>query len=631
MTGEPRLTAGILRALLLGALVFLVMLLLSAVIAFAAFFTSEADVVEVGKVGGVIFFSFHHVGMRTELPTFDPSAVPGAEAAPGGLPLGPIDLSFTIWAALLLGTLLALVLLYRAGRRAAEEGGGSTGAQILQGAFVAVPYAALAALLSLVVRFELDLGPEIASFFGSAGAVEVSAPLLSALLWPLAIAVVAGGLGGYGAARRDVAAATPGRLGAMVSGAWRMLLALLVAGFIGLLILGAVNPDLTASYFETVGSGRSGLVLLLATIAAVPNLALWGITLGMGGSIVAGDLLGADAVRVASLLEFPTDLGLQLAGGSLVGGTPQVSTEVAPIEYFAFIVLTLIALVIGGRMAAQRARVVSAGQGALIGAGSGVLFAIAFFGGLALAGITVNTSVQAGQEGLARMGPGLMLGGLLGLAWGVVAGAIGGATGTGAEAPFPIERRPAPPPAPSGEGPEATQELPPQPATGTGFEGLGARRAPEPEPEPAPAPEPETEPAPEQEARVEEKEASAPPQAPTEPAPGEPPAFEFTSPQAQWRAPEPEPPAEGEPPAGPEEPAGGSAPGPDQEEPTGEQAPPQTPGWTAPKPDAETPSEAPPWSDPADFEPRPWATEEPEPGPAEGSDDEEDEEGPAPA
>ncbi|HEX6262187.1 MAG TPA: DUF6350 family protein [Actinomycetota bacterium] len=631
MTGEPRLSAGIMRALLLGALVFLVMLLLSAVIAFAAFFTSDADVAEVAKVGGVIFFSFHHVGLRTELPTFDPSAVPGAGATQGGLPLGPIDLSFTIWAALLLGTLLALVLLYRAGRRAAEEGGGSTGARILQGAFVAVPYAVLAALLSLVVRFELDLGPQLASFFGSAGAVEVSAPLLSALLWPLGIAVVAGGLGGYGAARRDAAAGTPGRLGAMVSGAWRMLLALLVAGFVGLLILGAINPDLTASYFETVGSGRSGLVLLLATIAAVPNLALWGITLGMGGSIVAGDLLGADAVRIASLLEFPTDLGLQLAGGSLVGGTPQVSTEVAPIEYFAFIVLTLIALVIGGRMAARRAHVVSAGQGALIGAGSGVLFAIAFFGALALAGITVNTSVQAGQDGLVRMGPGLLLGGLLGLAWGVVAGAIGGATGSGAEAPFPIDRRPAPAPAPPGEGPEATQELPQQPATGTGFEGLAAPRAavrpePEPEPEAGPAPEPE------QGALAEEEEASAPLQAPTEHASGEPPAFEFTTPQAQWRAPEPEPPAEGEAPAGPEEPGGGSAPEPDQEEPTGEQGPPQTPGWTAPERDAEPPSEAPPWSDPADFEPRPWPGDEPEPGPSEEVDDDEgEEEGPAPA
>ena len=672
VTGEARTGAGMARALVLGTLVFVVMALFSAVVAFAAFFTGDADIVEVAKLSGVLFFMFHHVGLHTEFPTFDPGALQGAQATPG-IPLGPLDISFTITVALLLGTLLAIVLLYRAGRRAAEEGGGSTGMRILQGAAVALPFGILSALVSLVVRFEFELGPEAAAFVGPGGVVEVTAPLLTALLWPLGIAAVAGGLGGWAAARRDGAGPTPGRLGAMVSGAGRMLVALLIAGFVGLLVLGAVSPDITASYFEFVAGGRSGLVLLLATILAVPNLALWGVTMGMGGSIIAGDYLGMEAQHVASLLEFPTEIDPSLAGGSLAGpgGIPSIPTAVAPIEYFAFILLTLIALILGGRMAAQRARVLSAGEGAMVGAGSGLLFGIAFFGALALAGVTVGTLVSAGGAGqgeVVRFGPSLLMGGLLGLAWGVVAAAIGGATGAGAEPPV---RRPLPPPtaavptvpeAPGVPAREDTREIPAEPAPaggGTGFEGLAEQRAAiAPEPEPAPVPEPEPEPEPEPQAEPDpepERREPTPPMPPAgegppqqqEPAPEGPPAFEFTTPEAQWA-----PPAEEEGPQG--APATDAEPSEAPPEPEGEAG-----GWTVPSepqpwsppqpaPEPEEPSETPPWSDPAAFEPRPWGdepaegepAEQPQQGPVtepwvtpeEGDEEpEEDEEGPAPA
>ncbi|HUG88012.1 MAG TPA: DUF6350 family protein [Actinomycetota bacterium] len=700
VTGEARTSAGLARAMTLGVLVFVVMALFSAVVAFAAFFTGDADIVDVVKLSGVLFFMFHHVGLHTEFPTFDPGALQGAEAAPG-IALGPLDFSFTISVALLLGTLLAIVLLYRAGRRAAEEGGGTTGMRILQGAAVALPFAILSALVSLVVRFEFELGPDAAAFVGPGGLVEITAPLVTAFLWPLGIALVAGGLGGYAAARRDGVGPTPGRFGAMVSGAWRMLAALLVGGFVGLLVLGAVNPDITASYFEFVAGGRSGLILLLGTILAVPNLALWGVTMGMGGSIVAGDYLGMEAQHVASLLEFPTEIDPSLAGGSLVGGggVAEIPTAVAPIEYFAFILLTLIALIVGGRMAAQRAGVVSAGEGLMVGAGSGVLFGIAFFGALALAGVTIGASVSqggAGQAELVRFGPSLLMGGLLGLVWGVVAGAIGGATGAGAEAPKPRGRWPVPTPAPvpaapgpeaalpvaapaaEPPGPEATQEIPVEPEPtpaggGTGFEGLAEQRSalvgPEPELEPEPEPEP-----------IAPPETPAPPAgeppAPQDPASEGPPAFEFTTPQAQWSDPaeeeqgQPEeapPPGEERPeadPAASPEPSGWTPPKPEPEgEPGGWTVPSEPQPWSPaqPAPEPEEPAETPPWSDPAAFEPRPWSPDEPgeapsgpeeqpsgpvtEPWVSEGSeetdedesqgdedeDEDEDEEGPAPA
>lgn len=659
VTGEPSPSAGLLRAVVLGALVFVVMALLAAVVTFAGFFTGDADVVNLAKVSGVVFFLFHNVGMKTEFPTFELGSLPGFEGGQG-LPLGPIDLSFTISVALLLGTLLALVLLYRAGRRAAEEGGGTVAMQILQGAAVALPYAALSALLSLAVRFEFELGPEVARFIGPGGLVEVSAPLLQALLWPLAIAAVAGGFGGYAAARRALATPTPGRLGAMVSGAWRMLVAVLVAGFVGLLVLGALSPDLTASYFEAVAGGREGLQLLLATILAVPNMALWGVTMGMGGSIVAGDFFGAEAQHVASLLEFPTSLDPSIAGGALVGapGLFDLPTAVAPIEYFAFIPLTLIALIVGGRMAAQRARVLSAGEGAVVGAGAGVIFGIAFFAALALAGIAASGSVSQSGFGLdqaVRVGPGLLLGALLGVAWGAIAGAIGGATGAGAEVPAPPARRPTgPPPAPPSA--ETTMELPADPApapfgSATGFEGLAARR-PAPRSEPEAPPEPEREETvmlpPEPEVPPEPPSSTQEPDQPQERAEEGPPAFEFTTPRAQWRAPPPELPTD-ESPEGEraEESEPWRAPEPEPQEETPDQ-PEQ--GWMAPQaPDRSSPGKepagTPPWSDPAAFEPRPWTEEPvgdeetpvaepwmtPEEPESEDEDEDDEEEGPSPA
>lgn len=564
VTGEASPGAGVTRAMVLGALVFVVVALFAAVIAFASFFTGDADIVDVAKGSGALFFGFHHVGLRADFPTFNLQDFPGLEgAATPGLPVGPIDLTYTVAIALMLGTLLAIVLLYRAGRRAADEGGGPMGMQILQGAAVAIPYALLSLLLSFAIRFSFELPADAAVFFGPSGTVDVQPSLLSALLWPLGIAALAGGLGGLTAARVGLTSEASRRASAMIGGGGRMLFAVLLAGFVGLLVLGALSPDLTSAYFDAVTTqGRQGLALLLFTILAVPNMAVWGLTIGMGGSIVAGDYLGTSSVTIASLFEFPTSLDPSIAAGGPLAGPqaiPQLPTDMAPIGYFVFPILAFVALLVGGRIAARRAGVVSTGEGVMVGAGAGVVFALAFLVALVLAGLGADASIAVGgldQSGLFRIGPSLLTSALLGLVWGVVAGAIGGATGTGAELPAP--RRRLPTPAPPGPGPEATQELPPEPAAaptaGTGFEGMAARRAavapPELEPELEPEPEPEAEP---DRTAPTEPPPPPPPPPPSEPASEGPPAFEFTTPQAQWGGPPEAPPQEEPGPPPPEE------------------------------------------------------------------------------
>jgi hypothetical protein len=281
-TGTPR--AGLIRGLLQGSLVFLVMGLLATVVALATLLTGDAGAAEIARIAGLVFLGFHHVGIRAEFPTFELGGLPGLEGGEGvsDLPVGSFDISYTVAVALMLGTLLALVLLYRAGRRAAEEGGGSLAWRAVQGASVAIPYAALAVAVAAAVSFSIQLPAEAAAFVGPGGSVELAPTLMSAALWPLGLAALAGALGGLLSGAPDAATPRSRRGLAIVAGGGRMAVGLLLAGFLGLLVLAALSPDMTAAYMESVTSGGSGLQTLLATVLVLPNLVLWDSRSGWG-------------------------------------------------------------------------------------------------------------------------------------------------------------------------------------------------------------------------------------------------------------------------------------------------------------------------------------------------------------
>jgi hypothetical protein len=126
------------------------------------------------------------------------------------------------------------------------------------------------------------------------------------------------------------------------------------------------------------------------------------------------------------------------------GATPDgdVSFGNAPGGYLAFLLVPAVATLVGGRWAGSTAK--GAGtSGAAIGAASGVVFGVVVFAGCLLASITLSYGTTSGAGsggGHLWIGPDPVSGTLFALAWGLVGGAVGGAS-TGFRRPK-VERQP---------------------------------------------------------------------------------------------------------------------------------------------------------------------------------------------
>jgi hypothetical protein len=107
----------------------------------------------------------------------------------------------------------------------------------------------------------------------------------------------------------------------------------------------------------------------------------------------------------------------------------EVSFGPAPAGYLVFLLVPAAATVFGGRRGGQR----SGGQGwsaAGIGAAAGVVFAILIGTGCVLASVTLayTAAGPSAIEGRLWIGPDPVRGVLLAAAWGVIGGAVGGAS-----------------------------------------------------------------------------------------------------------------------------------------------------------------------------------------------------------
>jgi hypothetical protein len=172
-----------------------------------------------------------------------------------------------------------------------------------------------------------------------------------------------------------------------------------------------------------------GLVALAHHVAVAPNEAMWALVPAMGGCTGAYPAEG-DPVRFLCYRRFPGDVALPAL--PIVGAPPGQPARsefgTAPWPYFLFLLAPALASVAGGIRAAERGGPGSARQAVALGAAAGAVFAaiVVAVGWLASVRAGIDWVIGGTADaGAVRVGPGLLAGGLLALAWGALGGALG--------------------------------------------------------------------------------------------------------------------------------------------------------------------------------------------------------------
>ncbi|HEV8421047.1 MAG TPA: DUF6350 family protein, partial [Actinomycetota bacterium] len=392
------LTGGWNTAVLRAVLTLVILLFMAQAIIVLAYFAaddpSKPSALLVARYGGTLFYAFHHVGIRFH--------VPGSALSQAEVPFGVFS-GGVVAAAAMAGTVLGLWLLYMGGRAVARETGGSTLAGGLNGLKVAPPYAALTFAGSFLLRFKPEDGGQVPTIHPS---------YIAALLWPLVLAAVAGFVGGARSEHRDSwSKLVPEREGlgrrlyGALAGGWAMIMFGLVFAFVGLLVMAVVKPDATADYFSSFDQGTlDGMLVIVATVLVLPNMAAWVLFPAMGSCVgVSGPL----SICFLSYSHFPQDAGRTIAGAA---NPAALSLPSAPPGYFLFLLVPLAAVLVGGMVAARRARASSRNEAAALGALAGVAFAILSLVTILVASITLKFTGSVGGitgNGLFRIGPDL--------------------------------------------------------------------------------------------------------------------------------------------------------------------------------------------------------------------------------
>ncbi|HJU86954.1 MAG TPA: hypothetical protein VJ788_06270 [Gemmatimonadota bacterium] len=415
------LTRGWGPGLIRGGLAFAVMVALGQAVAFAVNLAQGGGVSagSTAKLGWLYFGWFHHADVTTHLT----STVDGVRR--GSALSGGSGLTADVGLAMMLGTFLAVAILYRGGRVVADGVGGGAAARILHGMKVAPAYAIAAFVVSGLVTIDITV-PRNALVTGS---LQTRPWDLSWFVLPLLVAVAAGGAGGLRSARHELLSIDPwGRRAAgAVAGGLRMFVLGLVLSFVGLVVLAVVRPSASRTYFETVSGPPTAQTAVIAAhhVLLLPNQSMWVLVPAMGGC----DGLHGENVSASFLCysNFPSTTSVTPEG--LRSGTAVVRAEfeTAPSGYLLFLLVPAVSVVLGGRYAARkRARLKWEAVG--VGAASGVLFAILIAVGSWFASVSAGLTWPAAdiRSVSVQIGPGLWAAGLLALAWGVVGGALGG-------------------------------------------------------------------------------------------------------------------------------------------------------------------------------------------------------------
>lgn len=398
------LTRGWATGLKRGALAFVVVAALGQAVAFAVNLgqTRGASAGTVAKMGWLYFGWFQHATVTTRL----------------------TGLTADVGLAMMLGTFLAIAILYRGGRVVADRTGGSGVARVLHGMKVAPAYAIPAFLVTGLVHIDVPV-PRIAPVVGS---LQLRPWDLSWLLLPLLIAAAAGAAGGLRSGRHELLSRDPwGRRAAgAIAGGVRMFVLGLTLSFAALLVLAMLRPDGARAYFRAVSGPPTGQTAAIVAhhVLLLPNQSMWVLVPAMGG---CDGVYGGVSASFLCYSRFPTSVSVTPQG--LISGTDiRADFGSAPSVYLLFLLVPALSVVLGGRYAARkRARLKWEAVG--VGAASGVVFAVLVALGSWLASVSVGiasstSSIPANASVL--IGPGVWVAGLLGLAWGVVGGALGG-------------------------------------------------------------------------------------------------------------------------------------------------------------------------------------------------------------
>ena len=195
-----------------------------------------------------------------------------------------------------------------------------------------------------------------------------------------------------------------------------------VLGVVGFYVWTLFNPE-GRYYTSMFDEGLlPGLVLVALNILILPNIGAWVLFPAMGACVEAK--FAVFNVCFLSYNHFP---GERAAAASPASPVPEFGS--APVVYFVFLLVPLIAVLWGGMRAADRGEVATRSEGAMVGALAGVAYAIFSLGILVLSLITIRSSGDLGALGAGAsgaIGPSPIGGFLLALAWGVIGGAIGG-------------------------------------------------------------------------------------------------------------------------------------------------------------------------------------------------------------
>ena len=414
------LTRGWATGVIRGGLAFAVMVALGQAMAFAVNL-AQASGMSVGttaKLGWLYFGWFHHASVTTHL-----TSVEGVRA--GSLP-GGSGLTADVGLAMMLGTFLAIAILYRGGRAVADRVGGGGAARVLHGMKVAPAYAIPAFLVSGLVSIDIPI-PRNGLV---AGSLQMPPSGLSWFMLPLLIAATAGAAGGLRSGRHELLSHDPwGRRAAgAVAGGLRMFVLGLVLSFVGVLVLAAVRPDGARTYFATVsGPPTDQTAVVLAHHALMlPNQSMWVLVPAMGGC----DGLSGGGISASFLCysKFPGAVSVSPEG--LISGTPVARADfgTVPTGYYLFLLVPAVSVILGGRYAARkRARL--RWEAVAMGAASGVVFAVLVAVGSWLASVSARLSSPAAgipENASVLIGPAVGAAGLLALLWGVVGGGLGG-------------------------------------------------------------------------------------------------------------------------------------------------------------------------------------------------------------
>ena len=290
-----------------------------------------------------------------------------------------------------------IVLAFRAGRSSAAAAARRPGLAALAGGAVGLGVAAPMVVAAVPVELA----------FPDADVTRLAPSLPFAFLLPLLLAGGVGAIGGLAAARDRLEERPRGARGvAVVRGAGAMLAWGLILATAGVLLVAAVRPSATAGYARSVGeAGVGGAVVVVHHGLLLPNqsVMVWSAASGAPVRLAADDVT---LVEVSLRGWDPSGLGADPVGLGFL--TP------------LFLLVPVVATVLGGRVAGRGARSVieALGAGVLAGVLSAALGVLtAWFASIRLPFLLLDDPTTLGPS-LGRLA-------VVSVVWGVLGGALG--------------------------------------------------------------------------------------------------------------------------------------------------------------------------------------------------------------